>query len=1132
MRKIQNTLALGICLLLPLLLAAQSIELKTYLREVESRHQVQFLYDDALLRNKSVQIRDGEGESLDKILKNLQNQHPIQFFRLNDKMYAVKAAQIFPAEVEALQEKTGDKPTGNIEEMKSLFSVRGTVTDENGLPAIGVNIFNPASNTGTITDPNGTYSLVCKPSTSLLFSYVGYKTEEVAIRQRATIDIRLEPLPNTLEEIVVVAYGTQKRAHLTGAVATLNTSELARKPVDNLTTMLSGRLPGVITRQQSGVPGENSAKFFIRGRSTPTGSGAPLIIVDGVERPFDNLDPNEIETITILKDAASASMYGVRAANGVVMVTTRRGKESPRLNVSVSSTYSLSKNTAFPDYPDGPDYAYWHNKARQLDGLPVDYSDDDIQKIRNGDPAGILGNTEWTKKIFKPFAPQTYHNINISGGNAKLKFFNNAAYLRQEGIVQGVGFERINLRSNVEYQVNNHLHVSLNIAGRLEDRQQPGTSPGSQDITINNYKNIIFYSILARPTTLPKLADGTYLGWGNPLVARDESGFYSRKNNIFQSTASLRYKVPAVDGLSLRSNLSYDFDNGTSKWFITPIRMATWDYGRRELVYFDRLMPKDIASDRNELYQGFTEFTRLTTQLAADYEKKSGNNEWKALILFEEQRTVTSSFGVGAQDLPLSSLPELNYATQYINNSLYGSRGQSGTRGIVSRLGWIHREKYMLEWTGRADWSSKFPKNERLGLFPALSAGWVISSEQFFRDRLPWISRMKLRTSAGILGNDDIGNFRYLKTFNLSSNPEVTFGDKAYLDLLTGAVPNYNITWEKTRTYNAGYELELGSGSWSMEFDVFYKLTTDILQSIAGVYPPSLGGNFPNIVNRGKMDARGFEAVLTHRASAGPHWSYQISANLTFSRNRYLETDESPNLPSWQRRTGMPLGSVLGWVSDGLFQNNEEIASAALTSYEVKPGFIRYKDLNGDGVINYADRTWIARSPIPEVIGGFNASLSYKNLTVNVFFQGATRTDLMLTGEYLGAGFSDGTFFTQPFKWGANTPYFILENAWQKEGDQTEFPRLTTVTPFNNNLSTDFWKRDASYLRLKTMEISYTFYLKENSYSGKTSLNVFLSGTNLFTLSRLKYIDPEAPTVSNGFYPQQRLYNIGINLSI
>jgi hypothetical protein len=226
------------------------------------------------------------------------------------------------------------------------------------------------------------------------------------------------------------------------------------------------------------------------------------------------------------------------------------------------------------------------------------------------------------------------------------------------------------------------------------------------------------------------------------------------------------------------------------------------------------------------------------------------------------------------------------------------------------------------------------------------------------------------------------------------------------------------------------------------------------------------------------------------------------------------------------------LGSVLGWVSDGLFQNQEEIAGAALTTYEVKPGFIRYKDLNGDGVINYADRTWIARSPIPEIIGGLNASLFYKNITVNLFFQGATRTDLMLTGEYLGAGFSDGTFFTQPFKWGANTPYFILENAWQKEGNQTEFPRLTTITPFNNNLSTDFWKRDASYLRLKTLEINYAIPLKSSSSSGRSTLNVFFSGTNLLTFSKLKYIDPEAPTVSNGFYPQQKVYNLGIQFSM
>jgi hypothetical protein len=382
------------------------------------------------------------------------------------------------------------------------------------------------------------------------------------------------------------------------------------------------------------------------------------------------------------------------------------------------------------------------------------------------------------------------------------------------------------------------------------------------------------------------------------------------------------------------------------------------------------------------------------------------------------------------------------------------------------------------------------------------------------------------------LGNDAIGEFRFLKTFSLSSNPTVLLGDRPYLDLLTGAVPNYDITWEKTTTFNGGFEMEMLDGAVSLEFDAFYKVTRDILQSVAGVFPPSVGGNFPSLANAGIMDARGLEAVLTHRKTVSKDFRYNISGNVTFSTNRFIQTNESPNVPSWQRRTGQPLGAVLGWVSDGLFQNQEEIAASALTTYEVKPGFIKYKDLNGDGLIDFNDRTFIARSPIPELIAGFNFDFTYKKLNVNIFFQGATRTDLLLTGEYLGAGFSDGTFFTQPFKWSANTPYFILENTWQKEGDVTEFPRLTTITPFNNNIPTDFWKRDASDLRLKTVEISYPIEILRNKYGGKNKLNLFLSGTNLFTLSRLRFIDPEAPNVNNGFYPQQRVFNGGFNLSI
>ena len=1111
--------------------AQEMTDIKKALRDIQDKYEVQFVYDDALVAGLKVGPYTNWDEKLDTKLDRILKPVKLTFSKISNQHYVIKASSLIEEKQDANTNVTPSKPVSNVKAKKET-KITGIITDENDQPAIGVTVQVKTTGDGTITDFNGEYEIEIPENGVLIFSFIGYKTAEISVAGKSKIDLKLEVESTKIEEIVVVAYGVQKRAHLTGSVASLSSKELSQKPVDNLTTMLSGRLPGVITRQQSGVPGENQAKFFVRGRSSPTGSGAPLIIVDGVERPFDNLDPNEIESISILKDAASAAMYGVRAANGVVMITTKSGKESQKISLNFTSTYSISKNTAFPEYPDGVDYALWHNKARALDGQALDYSASDIDKIRNGDPDKILGNTQWTKMIFEPFAPQAYQNLNITGGNSKLRFFNNAAYLHQDGIIKGVSFDRINLRSNVEYEVNPNFNIALNIAGRVEERKQPGTSPGSQDITINNYKNIIFYSILARPTTLPNLPEGTALGWGNPIVARDQSGFYNQKRKIFQSTATFKYKIPGIDGLNVKANLSYDYENSLAKHFQVPQRLATWDYAKRELVYFDRLMSKDIASNKNELSQGFSDYHRITTQLSADYNKAFGKNTLNALVLFEEQSTKTSSFGVAAQDLPLASLPDLNFASQYITNSLYGSRGQRGTRGLVSRVGYIINDKYMTEFTGRADWSSRFAKGNRLGVFPAIALGWNISRENFFQPLTPVVSRLKLRASAGLLGNDDIGDFRFLKRFNLSGQPEVIFGDRSYLDLLTGAVPSYDITWEKTVTYNGGFEADIFDGMFSLEFDAFYKVTSDILQSIAGVFPPSVGGNFPSVVNAGKMEAKGFEAIVTHRKQVNKDFNYQISANVTLSRNKFLETDESPNVPPWQRRTGQPLGAVLGWVSDGLFQNAEEIASSALTTYEVKPGFIRYKDLNGDGVINFADRTWIGRSPIPEVIGGLNLSAGYKNLSVSAFFQGATRTDLMLTGEYLGAGFSDGTFFTQPFKWGANTPYFILENTWQKEGDQTEFPRLTTITPFNNNLSTDFWKRDASYLRLKTVEVSYSFNLKPNKYSGQTKLNVFFSGTNLWTLSRLKFIDPEAPTVNNGFYPQQKVYNFGINLSI
>ena len=1010
------------------------------------------------------------------------------------------------------------------------YVVTGTVTDEQNEALPGASVLLEGTTKGVLTDIDGKYFLELtdlEKKGKLVFSFVGYEKQVIPINGSTQINAVLTS-DNALNEVVVIGYGAQKRINMTGSVSSLNVKELGRVPVDNLNNMLGGRLAGVITRQQSGVPGDNAAKFFIRGRSSPTGTGQPLLIVDGVERAFDNLDPNEIETINILKDA-SAAIYGVRAANGVVLVTTKRGKENQNLSINFTSTYSATTNTAFPEYPDGVNYALWHNKARALDGLNQDYSAEDIEKIRTNDPNSVFGNTEWTKLIFEKYAPQSYQNLNISGGNDKLRFFTNVAYLNQGGIIKGVSFGRTNLRSNLEYQLNPNISMSLNLAGRLENRNQPGTSPGAQDITINNYKNIIFYSILARPTTKPQLPDGTYLGWGNPFAARDKSGFNDRKKHVFQSTASIQAKVPQIKGLTFKGSFSYDYENNVTKAFITPNRMATWEYGRKELVYYDRLMPKDVGSNKNELSQSFSDYVRLTTQASAEYANSFGGHQLTGLLLFEEQGTKTSAFGASGQNLPLTSLPDLNFATD--NGGSTGSRGQRGTRSVASRFGYSYKSRYLAEVTARVDWSTKFPKANRMLVFPAASVGWNIAEEDFFKKRIKAVESLKLRGSVGIMGVDDVEDFRYLKTFRLANAPQVVFGNNAYLDVLTGAVPNYDLTWEKTTTFKGGVELEVWKSLLSIEFDYFYKVTRDILQNVAGVYPPSLGGNFAATQNAGIMDARGFELVVKHNNAINSNLRYQISGNLTLAQNRYVKTDESPNVPSWQRRTGQPLGSILGWVSDGLYQNAEDIAKGPLSFAGVKPGFIRYKDLNGDGIINATDRTWIGRSPIPQFMGGLNMSVSYKNLTVGAFFQGAAKTDFMLTGEYLEAGFSDGTFFTQPFKWGGQTPNFILENTWQKEGDQTEFPRLSTETPTNNNLTSDFWRRDASYLRLKTAEISYTIPLSKKGKTRVSNLTVYASGTNLLTFSDLKFIDPEGPTVSNGFYPQQRVFNLGVNLT-
>jgi TonB-linked SusC/RagA family outer membrane protein len=1027
-------------------------------------------------------------------------------------------------------------------------TVKGIVTDAKGETIIGATILEKGTSNGTITNFDGEFSLtLIKSNSTILVTYVGYVDEEVKPTVKTILKVVLKENAKILDEVVVVGYGVQKRTSVTGSVSAVSADKLQKLPTDNVSNMLAGRVSGLVTRQTSGVPGENGSSIYIRGIST-TGNSSPLVLVDGVERDFQNLDPSEIETITVLKDAASASIYGVRGANGVILVTTKRGSLSEKISVNYNGSFSASTNANFPEFLDGVEFANYHNKAKMLDGQPIEFDEQRIGYIKNGnDPMGVWGNTNWFKLIFKPYAPSTSHTLNLSGGSEKVKFFVGTNYLKQDGIIDRVSFNRYNLRSNLDVKIANDLTFKVDIAGRLEQRNQPGVTPGAADpsgSTANGgatmgYKNIVFYAISAAPVVNPRMPDGTYIGANNPLIARDESGFTDRKTKSVQTSMSLVYDASKLmKGLKFTGLLGYDFSNSFFKELLLPHEQITPQYATGLGIGSTQVMTPGfsphLARGKNELTDATSYFSRYTLQAIANYNRKFGKHDLGVDLVWEQSGSYSNSFGASKQNLPITQIPDLNFGTEIVPNSVYGSRGQGGRAGFVTRVNYAYLDKYMIQFSGRTDWSPKFLPENRLGIFPSLSAGWRLSEESFIKgnSNLSFINNLKIRGSWGILGNDAISDFMFLQGMGLTSTSSVVLGDVGRPSLYTTSVPNKNITWEKTTTYNAGFESMFWNGLLSFEMDVFYKVTTDILQGQAGIMPPSIGGNFASTINNGIVDVKGFEIVLGHKKSINKDFNYNINGNFTFAQNRYVKIDDSPNIPAFQRRIGQPLGSVLGYISQGLYQDENDLRYSPKTSEEVRIGDIKFKDINGDGIINTSDRVWIAKNPMPQIMYGLNFEAQFKWVDFNLFFQGAAKSDIMLSGTYSALGYSDGTFFTQVFKWGSNPPKYLAQGSWTPENTNAEYPRLSTQTSSNNASISDFWKRDASYLRLKNAQIGVNIPKKIVRNFKMEAVRIYLSGTNLLTFSKLKFIDPEAPSVNNGYYPQQRVYSLGLNVTL
>lgn len=1018
-------------------------------------------------------------------------------------------------------------------------NVRGKVADTNGEALIGVNVIVKGTTQGTVTDNEGMFSLQVPNENSVLeFSYVGFKTIEIPLNGRTLLNVTMNEDTEMLEEVVVVGYGTQKKIHVTGSVSQISAEDIIKAPSGNITHTLVGKLPGLVATQKSGQPGSDNANLKIRGIST-LGDSSPMIIVDGVQRGFAYLDPNEIESISILKDASSAAVYGMQGAGGVILVTTKRGNiQKPK--ITYTGKISYNQNTNYPKFLNGPDFIRWYNRALEMDGNEPLFSQEVYNKVLNGDPEGKYADTNWFDELMKDGAFSTHHNISVNGGNESAKYFISLGYLNQDGILEKFGFTKYNLRSNVDINLQKGFKLGIDLAARQEHRKAGYYSVGNQ--AWNNPISLAQRMLPIVPTEykgLPTAANIEAYKY-NPIAYNNLTGYNNSVYNTLQSSLIFSWDVPKIEGLNLKIQASYDKDYTTPKswreqFYMNSYNVYTEEY---EIVESFHGEPRESV-----LRNATSQSQRLTLQPSISYAKTFGKHDLSGLVLYEQSSYESEGLAVIVQGFDLKTLHELSLGKDILNgkktDAISGSSYKFNRAGFVGRINYSYEDKYLAELAARYDGSVRFPPEHRWGFFPATSFGWRVSEEPFFAKYKDKIENLKLRLSAGLLGNDRIGDFQYLNLMQ-ANPPTVYIGDKEYISIYTAGEVNRDITWEKTSTYNAGFDLMLKNGIFGMEFDLFYKLTNDILISGGGLYPPSLGGNYPGTINGGKVSNKGFELVLTHRKSIND-FHYDVRGNVGWSRNKILRMNESPNTPVYQKRTGRKMGEKMGFKTEGLYQSEEEINNSPtlghLNKSQIRPGDLKYIDLNKDGKIERAqDYTYIGNSNLPELMFGLNLGASWKNFDFSVFFQGAAITDVFLSGVYPN-GNVDQTQYTRPFFGHGNSPYFLIENSWTPENRNAEFCRLTTMAAEmgnSNGWASDWWIRNGSYLRLKNMQFGYT--LKNNYIQniGIDNIRFMLTGANLFTWSELtKYnIDPETPEITNGYYPQQRTFEFGISFTL
>lgn len=1010
----------------------------------------------------------------------------------------------------------------------AFVTVTGFVTDDSGMPIIGANIWAKASSTGTSSDLDGKFTIKVPVGEQLTVSYIGCVTQQIKVTKALSLTIKLESEAMDLDEVVVVGYGTQKKEHVTGSVTQVSAKELTKVPMTNVSNMLVGKLPGLAAVQNSGQPGADQASISIRSYGTFNDS-SPLLLVDGVERTFNTMDPNDIESVTILKDAAASAVYGVRAAHGVILVKTKRGSKDQKANITYSGSLTFSTNTRFPKFLNAPDYARWHNKARQMDNHAPYFSEEDIAKMEAGyDPDGIFGNTDWVDLAFKNFGATQQHNISAVGGNEKVQYFVSGGFMDQDGIVKNTNFKRWNLRANIDVQISNNLKLSMNMAGRMQEQKSPGFS-----ISSDAYNSPIMMATRTLPI-IPETYNGLPAAWGgeggtrtfNPVAALESSGFNQNKKSVFESQMTLAYDIPFIKGLQAKMFVSFDKDFTETKGFLTPYKVATFDIEKRQ---YNTVTAEGTGN--GSLFQSASSGQKFMLRPSIEYTNTFGKHDVNALFLYEQTENDGGNMQAQRKKYLLTDLAELSMGLEDVENSIRGSSSASAMAGFVGRLNYAYAKKYLAEFAFRADGSYKFAKEHRWGFFPSLSLGWLMSEEAWFRNALPKIDKFKVRGSVGLLGRDNTAAFLYKRLMALTASPSYIIGEtytSVYGLYTLNSIPSSTLTWEKTQTWNGGVEMTMWNGLLSVDLDAFYKYTYDILENVSATYPPSLGGNFPSTINSGSVSVKGFELKLGHRNRIHKV-NYSVDGYLTYAKNKVLSRLQSSNLPEWQSLIGHPIGEIRGFKAIGLYQTQEQLDNRPEgPGGTQRLGDIMYEDINGDGKIDSHDMVVIGHSSLPDMNFSLNMNVEWNGFDISMLWQGAAMRDVAISGAY-ASGTNDQTQFSRPFYGNGNSPYYLLENSWTPENTDAAYPRLGVDWNSNNAWASSWWIRNGSYLRLKNAQVGYSVPSRILKCTGLQRLRVYVSGTNLLTFDHLKYLDPEMPNVNNGYYPQQRTYSVGLN---